>query len=240
MVARINLQQRAANVLSIFSSWLRFLKGIRGFLRMLCSVCKGVKKSLFFSDWALQGTAHLTFISSPSLSSKTLFKMNEITFRDGLLQCLLARCIYSHSNSTLCALIWSFYRLSLRNYWVHSLRFITVDCVVYQQKYKQSDLPYKGLSNTPHSSDYALFAMFFILHPLFSVCIHGNMLGFYRKLMHFTVPWFKFCSLCGWKTKCPSNRDFDPFVRQNPLWGFFCNQFNIQLEYNQRVILATN
>lgn len=40
-VAQINLQQRAPWMLSIYSSWLRFLKGIRGFLRMPCSVFRG-------------------------------------------------------------------------------------------------------------------------------------------------------------------------------------------------------
>lgn len=52
-VSQINLQQRAPWMLSIYSSWLRFRKGIRGFLRMPCSVFR--EKRPDFSDWALTG-----------------------------------------------------------------------------------------------------------------------------------------------------------------------------------------
>lgn len=52
-VAQINLQQRAPWMLSIYRSWLRFLKGIRGFLRLPCSVF-GEKRPIS-CDWALTG-----------------------------------------------------------------------------------------------------------------------------------------------------------------------------------------
>lgn len=63
-VARINLQQRAPWMLSIYSSWLRFLKGIRGFLRMPCSVFR--EKGLFSLT---EKTVRQTFINSSALSN---------------------------------------------------------------------------------------------------------------------------------------------------------------------------
>lgn len=60
-VAQINLQQRAPWMLSIYSSWLRFLKGIRGFLRMPCSVFRG--KGPIFSDWELSAALLFAFLT---------------------------------------------------------------------------------------------------------------------------------------------------------------------------------
>lgn len=49
----IHLQQRALWMFSIYSSWLRFLKGIRGFPRKPCSVFRGGRP--IFSHTPLTG-----------------------------------------------------------------------------------------------------------------------------------------------------------------------------------------